>query len=319
MRRCRASEPSRLPVLLLALLVWSLPSIAIAVPLTGDLGGTFTGRLAGATADVTGTITGSWTADVTLGTTATVNSVTATGSFGGPGVSGTWGIAGYDPATNTISVTWTAPGNRGPSSLAGSGTADGSASLQVNTTTGVATGSFTGRVFTDGGEKTITGTWTIQFQGLSRLTRRGSVVGTWTGTATYLGPISGTVSGNWTARFLPDGTISAEASGTFQGGPYAVQTPVGTQQVVISGTYIVTLSRDSRGNYALTGSWTHPVLSGVLGALGGGEMTWNLDLGRSPMGGDGTFSGQGTFTVPTFGSATVSTRGTYEVTLSITQ
>jgi len=295
-----------------------LPGPVAALPFAGELTGSYVGRFSGATSDITGTITGSWAADVTLGPVR-VNTLTGTGSFGGVGISGTWGITAFDPATNTISATWSAPGQRGPASGASGGTADGTITLTVDTATGTATGSFTGRVFTDSGERTITGTWTVAFLGSATQTLRGSVTGTFSGDASFLGAVSGTVTGGWTAKVLTDGSISAEASGVFDGGTHLVQTPVGTQQIPIRGTYLLTLSRSGSGAFSLAGSWTHPFVSGTLQGTGGGGVSLELDVTQSPITAVGTFSGQDTFDVPFFGSVSVSVSGTFQVALPVVQ
>ena len=238
---------------LAALTVWLTPGVAGAIPFSGALEGSFTGRLARAGTDKSGTITGTWSADADLSPVVRVNSVTASGTFGGPGVSGTWMVTTFDTATNTLVVGWTAPSGRGPASSAGSGTADGSVNLRLNATTGVATGAFTGRLFTPTGEDTVSGTWTVRFQGPENLLVRGTVNGSFTATANVsaplamtIGPVTGTLSGNWTARVLPNGVITAEFSGSFDGGTLTVQTPLGPQQIRIAGSYLSTYSQSPR-------------------------------------------------------------------------
>lgn len=295
-----------------------LPGPVAALPFAGELTGSYVGRLSDATSDITGTIIGSWTADVTLGPVR-VNTLTGAGSFGGGGISGNWGITAFDPATNTISATWSAPGQRGPASGSSGGTADGTITLTVNTATGTATGSFTGRVFTDSGERTITGTWTVAFLGSATQTLRGSITGTFSGAASFIGAVSGTVTGSWTAKVLTDGSVSAEVSGVFDGGTHVVQTPVGTQQIPIRGTYLLTLSRSSSGAFSLAGSWTHPFVSGTLQGSGGGGLSWELDVTQNPITAVGTFSGQDTFEAPFLGSVSVSVSGTFQVALPVAQ
>ena len=67
---------------------------------------------------------------------------------------------------------------------------------------------------------------------------------------------------------------------------------------------------------SVSGSWTAPQI-GTLPVQGGGEISWTLDVGRSPIAAVGTVSGQDTITVPLLGSITVAVSGTFDLTLPI--
>lgn len=283
----------------------------------GDLAGTFTGSATDGSGTYTGNIEGSWTASGVFDTTGNfVETVTGSGTFGGNGVAGSWQTSGYNAVTNTISVNWAAPGNRGPSL----GSADGSVELVIDTATGIATGAFQGQIFTPGGIKTITGTWTVQFQGAASSTLSGQIQGSFSGSADYVGGINGAVTGNWTVRLMPDGSVTGTASGSYDGGNIAV--PGGYGSVCICGTWIASVSRGADGTFRLDGSWTHPVVSGTLEGNGGGPLVWYIDTSTVPIQATGNFSGSTVFTVPLPApwqpiQAPVSTSGNWNATLPI--
>lgn len=286
-------------------------ALAAAASLGGDLAGTFQGT-ADDGAAYSGAIEGRWTASGTFSNTVFVENVTGSGTFGGSGIGGNWSMAGYDSATNTISVNWSAAGNRGP----GKGSADGSVKLVVNPAAGVATGAFSGQIYTDKGARNVTGTWTVRFQGAAGAEVTGKIQGNFAGTATYLGNVAGSVSGNWKVRVMPDGSVVGNASGRYDGGLVSVP---GYGSVCICGDFQATLNRGTDGLYSLQGSWTHPVVSGALEGSGGGPIVWYIDTSKSPMQASGQFSGASSVTVavPIVGSisASIGTQGTWTATL----
>jgi hypothetical protein len=289
-----------------------------AQTLTGDLTGTFTGRATdGSGTDYTGNISGQWSASAIVGATGvTVESVSGTGAFGGYGLAGTWVMTGYDSLTNTIHVTWTGPGGRGP--LSASGSADGSVSLVVDTARGIATGDFAGSVFTPQGVKTIAGTWTVQFQGLANATVSGKVEGDFSGSASYVGNVGGSVSGDWSVRIQADGSVAGSASGTYDGGNIDVP---GYGTICICGTWLANVTRGTDGQYQLQGGWTHPVVSGNLEGSGGGPLVWYLDVSTTPFQASGDFGGQVIFqvTLPMLGAMDIpiSVSGNWTATLPL--
>lgn len=271
-----------------------------AQTLNGDLTGTFTGSALDGSGDYTGNIEGQWTATAEVNAAGiSVESVTGSGAFGGYGLSGMWTMASYDSLTNTIHVTWNGPGGRGP--VSASGSADGSVTLVVDTARGIATGDFSGQVFTPTGVKTVTGTWTVQFQGLANSTVSGKVEGDFNGSASYVGNVSGGVTGDWSVRIHADGTVTGSASGSYNGGNIDVP---GYGTICICGTWLANVTQGSGGQYQLQGSWTHPVVSGNLEGSGGGPLVWYLDISSTPFQASGDFSGQVTFqvTVPILGA-----------------
>ena len=284
--------------------------------ISGNLSGTFTGNATDGSGSYSGNVEGSWTASGTFDSSGIyVASVTGSGTFGGNGMSGSWQATGFNPATKLISVSWAAPGNNGPTG----GTADGSVSLVVDTATGIATGGFQGQIYTSSGIKTVSGTWTVQFQGLANSVVTGKVQGSFSGTASYVGAVSGTASGDWTVRFMPDGSVTGTAGGSYDGGNIAVP---GYGSVCICGTWTATLSQGSDGKFRLDGSWTHPVVSGTLNGSGGGPIVWYIDTSTTPMQASGSFSGSTTFSVPLPSplpamSLPISTSGSWQATLPI--
>jgi hypothetical protein len=301
---------------LLLVLGLSVPAWA-SQSLNGELTGNFTGRATDGSAEFTGVISGQWSASATAGPSGlSVETVSGTGTFGGIGLSGTWTMASYDPLTNTIHVSWMAPGERGP--LSAAGVADGAVTLVVDTARGIATGDFTGQAFTPAGTKTITGTWTVQFQGLANGTISGRVAGQFSGSASYVGAVSGTVSGDWSVRVLADGSVAGSASGTYDGGSIAIP---GYGSICICGTWLANVSQGENGQYRLEGGWTHPVVSGNLEGSGGGPLVWYLDVSTTPIQASGDFSGRVGFvvSVPVLGtmSVPVSVNGSWTATLPI--
>lgn len=296
-----------------------VPATLAAQTVNGNLTGTFTGTATDGSGTYTGNIDGTWTATGTFDQNGNfVENVTGNGAFGGQGIAGNWTMTKYNAATKTISVTWTAPGNRGPASVGGSGTADGSVTMVVDTATGKASGSFTGQFFTADGSKTINGTWTVQFQGLPASEATGKIQGNFTGTASYLGAISGAVEGTWRVRFMPDGSVTGTASGSYNGGNYTVS----GYNVCVCGTWVALLAKGSDGQFLLEGSWTHPDVSGTLGGSGGGPIVWYIDTSASPIQASGNFSGASSFPITTIPGAppmniSISTSGNWTATLPI--
>lgn len=290
---------------------WAIQTVS------GDLNGTFTGNATDGSGTYTGNIEGNWTASGVFDATGNfVETVTGSGTFGGNGIAGSWQITGYNAVTNSISVSWVAPGNRGPSL----GTADGSGELVVNTATGIATGAFQGQVFTPGGIKTVTGTWTVRFQGAAGSAVSGQIQGSFSGSADYVGSINGAVTGSWTVRLMPDGSVAGTASGSYDGGNIAVSGGYGS--VCICGTWIASVSQGADGAFRLDGSWTHPVVSGTLDGSGGGPLVWYIDTSTVPIQATGNFSGATAFTVPLPAplqpvQVSVSTSGNWNATLPI--
>ncbi len=281
--------------------------------ISGSVNGTFNGATTDNSATFFGNIEGDWSATILTNSSETSSiTVSGTGSFGATGLSGTWQITGYAPATGRISVAWSAPGNRGP--LSARGSADGNVSLMLDPATGKATGAFTGQFYTDNGIKTVNGTWTVTFQNPAVATIKGSVQGTFLGTASFVGNVAGSATGTWTARLLPDGSITGSANGTYDGGNVAV--PIyGT--VCICGTWTGTLSRSSQGVFSFEGSWTHPNVNGTADGQGGGPMSWAIDTGTTPFRANGSFSGSTSFNFLLF-TIPISASGTWSATLPIT-
>lgn len=284
---------------------------------SGQLSGSFSGAASDGSGSVTGGIEGEWNASGTSDAAGLfVETVGGSGTFGGAGIAGTWSVTGYNAQTKTISVTWNAAGGRGPAS--GSGTADGTTTLVVDTATGVATGGFQGQVYTAQGIKTVTGTWTVRFQGAADTVVTGKVQGSFSGTASYVGAVNGTVTGDWTVRFMPDGSVAGTASGSYDGGSIPV---AGYGAICICGTWLANVVRGTDGQFRLEGSWTHPVVSGTLDGRGGGPIVWYIDTGTTPMQAGGNFDGSVGFTVtiPFLGTATypVSVSGNWNAVLPI--
>jgi len=292
-----------------------LPHAAWADPtISGNLNGTFTGSATDGSGSYSGNVEGGWSVTGTSDANGNfVGSVTGTGTFGGTGISGAWQVTGFNSATKTISVVWSAPGNNGPSG----GSADGSVSLVLDTATGIATGGFQGQIFTPNGVKNVSGTWTIQFQGMANMVVTGKVQGSFTGSASQIGNISGTVSGDWTVRLMPNGAIAGTASGSYNGGNMPV---LGYGSVCVCGTWIATLSQGTDGKFSLVGSWSHPIVAGTLGGSGGGPIVWYLDTSTTPIQASGNFSGSTNFAVPLPAplpaiSVPISTSGNWQATL----
>ena len=301
--------------ILLCLTAFSLPAWA-AQTVNGHLNGVFSGNATDGSADYSGNVEGTWTASGTFDTRGNfVESVTGAGTFGGIGIAGSWVVTGYNAATNTISVSWTAPGNRGPSG----GSADGSVALVVDTATGIATGTFQGQFFTATGVKSISGTWTVRFQGVANSVVTGQIHGNFSGSASYVGNVNGTVTGDWVVRFMPDGTVAGTSSGSYNGGNIAVP---GYGSVCVCGTWMATVNRGDDGTFRLDGSWTHPVVSGTLDGSGGGPIVWYINTDVTPIQASGTFSGSTAFRVPLPlplqpVSVSVSTSGNWAATLPL--
>lgn len=287
-----------------------------AQTVTGNLSGTFSGNATDGSANYSGNVEGSWSASGTFDASGNfVESVSGSGTFGGIGVSGSWQVTGYNSATKTISVAWSAPGSRGPSK----GTSDGSVNLVVDTATGIASGAFQGQIYTADGTKSISGTWTIRFQGLANTVVTGKIQGTFSGSASYVGNVSGSATGDWVVRFMPDGSVSGTASGTYDGGNIAVP---GYGSVCICGTWIAAVSRGTDGKYRLEGSWTHPAVSGTLDGNGGGPIVWYINTDATPIQANGNFLGSTSFSIPMPAPApaisiAISTSGNWEATLPL--
>jgi hypothetical protein len=279
--------------------VWATQTI------TGNLMGSFSGQANDGSGSYTGNIEGEWSAAGGVDDAGVfIESVTGSGSFGGLGLSGTWNIARYDAVAKTISVVWNGPGGRGPVSIHATGEADGKVDLILDITSGTATGNFVGQIYTPAGIKTVSGTWTVQFQGLANATVTGSVPGSFSGNASYVGAVSGEVSGAWAIRIMPDGSVVGSASGRYDGGNVDV---AGYGSVCICGTWLAHLTQGDDGRYQLAGSWTHPVVSGTLAGSGGGPLLWYLDLSTAPAQASGNFDGQVSFqaTVPILGTMAI--------------
>lgn len=299
----------RLMIVLAGLALSPYPAWS-AQTITGDLSGTFTGSATDASASYAGNIEGRWSAAGTFDASGNfVESVTGSGTFGGNGIAGSWQVTGYNSVTKTISISWTAPGGRGPSS----GSADGSVALVVDTATGTATGPFQGQFFTPDGIKSISGTWTVRFMGAANSVVTGKIQGSFSGSASYVGNVSGSVSGDWTVRFMPDGSVSGTASGSYDGGNIPVSY---YGNVCICGTWIASVSRGSDGKYRLDGSWTHPVVAGTLDGSGGGPIVWYINTDVTPIQASGNFSGSTSFSFPPI-SIPITTSGSWQATLPI--
>jgi len=282
---------------------------------SGAATGTFTGATSDSTANFSGNIDGQWLVTIsTTGSGSSSTTVTGSGTFGAQGISGNWQVVGYDAATMKINVVWSAPGNRGPLSSGGSGAADGGVSLTLDPATGKATGAFSGKIYSGGASKTVSGTWIVTFQSAAIAGIRGSVNGSFSGTATMVGNISGPATGTWVASLQADGSVTGSASGTFNGGNVAV--PL-YGNVCICGTWVGTLARSAQGVFSFDGSWVQENVSGSASGTGGGPMAWVLDTSTTPMSASGTFSGSTTFTVLSF-AIPISTSGTWSATLPLT-
>lgn len=304
-------------VLFLLLLAAVCGAASPAQVFTGHLSGSFSGAASDGSGNYTGSIEGTWEASGTSDASGVfIETVGGNGSFGGLGIAGNWSVAGYNSQTKSISITWNIAGGRGPAS--GSGTADGTTTLIVDTATGVATGSFQGQVYTAQGAKTISGTWTVRFQGAANTVVTGTVQGSFSGTASYVGAVNGAVTGDWTVRFMPDGSVAGTASGSYDGGNITV---AGYGAVCICGTWLANVIRGTDGQFRLEGSWTHPVVSGTLDGRGGGPIVWYIDTSTSPMQASGNFDGSVGFavTIPLLGTVSypVSVSGNWNAVLPI--
>ncbi len=269
---------------------------------SGQLSGSFSGAASDGSGNYSGSIEGTWNASGTSDAAGIfIETVGGSGSFGGSGIAGNWSVGGYNAQTKSISITWNAAGGRGPAS--GSGTADGTTTLVVDTATGVATGGFQGQVYTSQGVKTISGTWTVSFQGAANTVVTGKVQGSFSGTASYVGAVNGTVTGDWTVRFMADGSVAGTASGNYDGGNIPV---AGYGSVCICGTWLANVIRGTDGQFRLEGSWTHPVVSGTLDGRGGGPIVWYIDTSTTPIQASGNFDGSVGFSVTIPGLGTVS-------------
>ncbi|MBS4097519.1 MAG: hypothetical protein KGZ83_11875 [Sulfuricella sp.] len=282
--------------------------------LTGALIGTFTGATTDNSATFSGNIEGQWLATIATSASGSSSiSASGSGTFGAKGLSGTWQITGYDPATGKITVAWSAPGNRGP--LSSNGSADGSVALIFDPATGKATGAFTGQYYSgSGGVKTVNGTWTVSLQNPATATVRGSVNGSFAGTASFVNSVSGAATGTWVANVQADGSITGSANGTFNGGNIAVPY---YGNVCICGTWTGTLTRSSLGVYSFEGAWTQPVISGSAAGSGGGPMSWTIDINATPFRASGDFSGATSFSFLSF-TVPISASGTWNATLPLT-
>ena len=304
-------------VLFLLLLAAVCGTASPAQVFSGQLSGSFSGAARDGSGNYSGSVEGTWDASGTSDAAGVfIETVGGSGSFGGSGIAGNWSVTGYKGKTKSISITWTTAGGRGPASA--SGTADGATTLVVDTATGVATGGFQGQVYTTQGAKTISGTWTVLFQGAANTVVTGGVQGTFSGTASYVGAVSGTVTGDWTVRFMPDGSVAGTASGSYDGGNIPV---AGYGTICICGTWLANVIRGSDGQFRLEGSWTHPVVSGTLDGRGGGPIVWYIDISTTPMQASGNFDGSVGFavTIPGLGamSIPVSVSGNWNATLPI--
>lgn len=269
---------------------------------SGQLSGSFSGAASDGSGSYSGAVEGAWNASGTSDAAGLfIETVGGSGSFGGSGIAGTWNVAGYNAQTKSISITWSAAGGRGPASV--SGTADGSTTLVVDTATGVATGGFQGQVYTPQGVKTLSGTWTVRFQGAANSVVTGKVQGTFSGSASYVGAVSGSVTGDWTVRFMPDGSVAGTASGRYDGGNIAVAS---YGSVCICGTWLANVIKGTDGQFRLEGSWTHPVVSGTVDGRGGGPIVWYINTSTTPMQASGNFDGSVGFAVTIPGLGTLS-------------
>lgn len=297
-------------------LLWLFSSLAQAnLSISGDLAGTFSGSATDGSGSYSGNITGSWNAAGPFDNSSTpITTLTASGSFGGLGAAGTWQVTAFDAVNKRITISWAGPGKRGP----GGNQGDGSAVLNLDLSNATASGQFQGQVYTDNGVKTLNGTWTIRFQPTANAQISGSVQGSFSGSASYVGAVNGNVTGSWTVRLLADGSIVGEGNGTYNGGNINVAS-YGT--VCICGTWAANLSQAADGQYQLVGAWTHPDVSGTLGGVGGGTVIWKLDLSSVPLRASGNFSGSTAFSVsvPVLGSITVpiSASGNWNATLPL--
>jgi hypothetical protein len=301
--------------LLCALLSFFAPLAEANLNLNGDLAGSFTGSASDGSGSYSGNITGNWNAAGPFdNSSAPIATLTASGSFGGLGVAGSWQVTAFDPVAKSIAISWAGPGMRGP----GGNQGDGSATLALDLNTATASGAFHGQVYTDNGIKTLNGTWTIRFQPAANTKLSGNVQGSFSGNASFVGAVSGSATGTWAARLLADGTIVGEGNGTYNGGNINVS---GYGVVCICGTWAANLVKDANGQYQLAGAWTHPDVSGTLGGVGGGAMTWKLDLSTVPLQASGNFSGSTAFTVsvPLLGTITVpiAASGNWSATLPL--
>jgi hypothetical protein len=107
-----------------------------------------------------------------------------------------------------------------------------------------------------------------------------------------LGTVTGTVTGDLTARFLPDGSVAGVARGSYDGGTVA--------DVCVCGTWLANVIRDAAGQYRLEGSWTHPQAAGTHEGRGGGPVLWYINTSTNPISASGNFTGLVTFAVSPF-------------------
>ncbi len=301
-------------LLLCSLLCLLAPQVGAAT-LSGDLAGSFTATANDGSGSYSGNITGSWTAAGPFDASATpITSLTASGSFGGLGIAGAWSVSSFDVASKALNITWSGPGQRGP----GGNQGDGSAKLTLDLSNATAQGAFQGQIYTGQGVKTVTGTWNIRFQPAANTKVNGSVNGSFSGTASFVGAVSGQATGTWAARVLADGSIVGEGQGSYNGGN--INVPL-YGPVCICGTWSANLQKDANGQYLLVGAWTHPDISGTLSGVGGGAVTWQLNINSVPLQASGNFTGTTNFSVsaPVIGNITVpiQAQGNWTATLPL--
>lgn len=301
----------RILVVVSMLLLTSASTFAIS--LTGEIAGTFTGTASDGSGNYNGSVSGTWSAEGALSGATPLATVTASGSFGGEGIAGNWQTKSFDANTLSLTANWAAADNRGPSG----GTADGSVMLKIDLATASASGGFTGQVYTANGLKTVTGTWNVRFVGNASNVLNGKIQGSFAGTASFVGNVTGNVAGNVAVHVLGDGTVTAAASGTFNGGNINVP---GAGTVCICGSWLANLVKDSNGQYKLAGSWVQPNVSGTVSGNGGGAIVFNLNLGTSPIQASGTFAGSSTYTVslPILGSSNIPVASSGNWTVTVT-
>lgn len=286
---------------------------AFAISLTGEVAGTFSGAASDGSGNYSGSVSGTWSAEGALSGATPLATVSASGSFGGDGIAGNWQTKSFDPTTLSLAVNWAAADNRGPSG----GTADGSVALKIDLATATASGNFTGQVYTANGLKTVTGTWNVRFVGNASSVVNARIQGSFAGTASFVGNVTGNVAGVVAVHVLNDGTVTAAATGTFNGGNITVP---GAGTVCICGSWLANLVKDSNGQYKLAGAWVQPIISGTVNGSGGGGIVFNLNLATSPIQASGTFAGSSTYTVslPILGTSNipVASSGNWNVTLA---
>ncbi len=279
---------------LLLLLPAAFPGAALSAQVySGHLSGTFSAAATDGSGNYAGAVEGNWNASGTINAGgAVIENLGGSGTFGGVGIAGNWNVTAYNPQTRTIAIAWQGPDSRGPG---GNGGVDGTSTLVIDTTTGVATGGFQGQIFTPQGTKTVTGTWTMRLQAAANTVVTGGVQGSFNGSASFVGAVNGMATGTWTLRILPDGSVAGTANGSYDGGKVSVP---GYGQMCICGTWLANITRGTNGQFRFEGSWTHPLASGTLDGRGGGPVVWNIDIGTVPIQASGSFDGMVGLTVP---------------------